>query len=226
VRLSPNPIFWAGIEGDPRRALSPQLWVDGGRADEGRSYALHVNPVLVYRASSRFDVSMGPDYTRNVDDAQYVDQFGEPGSDTTHYTFAHLDQTTLGVTTRLNVTFTPNLSLQVYAQPFVSSGRYTNWRELDRPRSSRYEERYKPYASADGSTQLSDYDFNDKEFHSTTVLRWEYRSGSTLFLVWTQGRSQDDLNLGSFRLGRDYGDLFAAHPDNTFLVKVSYWFSP
>jgi len=75
-----------------------------------------------------------------------------------------------------------------------------------------------PYAGA--TTQ----DFNVKQFRSNTVLRWEYRPGSALFLVWQQGR-QDSRNPGTFDVGRDYGDLFKTRSDNTFLIKGSYWFS-
>ena len=57
------------------------------------------------------------------------------------------------------------------------------------------------------------------------MLRWEYRPGSTLFFVWAQGRVQDTMDPGSFSLRRDYRNLFSAHPDNTFLIKASYWFS-
>jgi len=67
--------------------------------------------------------------------------------------------------------------------------------------------------------------FNEKQFHSNMVVRWEYRPGSALFLVWSQGRDQDDRNLGTFAPVRDYRDLFAARPDNTLLLKASYWFS-
>lgn len=67
--------------------------------------------------------------------------------------------------------------------------------------------------------------FNSKQFNSNVVFRWEYRPGSVLFVVWQQGR-QDGRNPGSFELGRDVRSLFATHPDNTILVKMSYWFNP
>jgi hypothetical protein len=226
LRLSPSLFTWAGIEGDGRRAIAPQLWLSYGRRDAGRSYDYDINPYLTIRTSPRLSLSVGPDFMREVSDAQYVDRFGDVGADTAHYTFARLHRTTLGITSRADFTFTPTLSLQLYAQPYVSTGRYANWRELDRPRSADYDARFKPFAPAGPSASLSDYDFNSKQFRSTSVLRWEYRPGSTIFLVWTQGREQDGINPGDFRLRRDYGDLFAAHPNNTFLVKVSYWFAP
>jgi hypothetical protein len=91
-------------------------------------------------------------------------------------------------------------------------------RELASPRSASYDARYRLYAlSTDNAS------FNIKQLRGSAVARWEYRPGSTVFLVWTQGRDQDDRNAGTFVPTRDFKDLFAARPDNTFLVKASYW---
>ncbi|HEX6575539.1 MAG TPA: hypothetical protein VF042_11265, partial [Gemmatimonadaceae bacterium] len=93
-------------------------------------------------------------------------------------------------------------------------------REMNSPRSSDYANRFKPYNLGEDAGG-----FNQKEFHSNMVLRWEYRPGSSLFVVWSQGRLQDDRNLGNFEAARDYKDLFRARPDNVFLIKASYWLS-
>jgi hypothetical protein len=183
---------------------------------------------LAVRVSSRLSATVGPSFTRDFDDWKYYDQYGDPGVDTTHYTFARMDRKTLRLTSRVDFTATPNLSVQLYAEPFVTAGRYTDWKELADPRSHSYAKRFKPYRSpvdAAGNAVYTLDDFNYKSFRSNAVLRWEYRPGSTLFLVWQQGRSQDDRDLGSFRLGRDLDNLFGARPDNTLLIKTSYWFS-
>nr|MBA3466089.1 hydrolase [Gemmatimonadaceae bacterium] len=145
--------------------------------------------------------------------------FGVAGADTTHYTFAHLDQSTLSLTSRINYTASPTLSLQFYAQPFITKGRYSDWRELANPRAERYDDRYRPYSGDPGG-------FDIKELRSNTVVRWEYRPGSTLFLVWSQGREFSDGRPADFAFSRDLGDLFRLHPNNTFLLKASYWFNP
>ena len=150
-----------------------------------------------------------------------------------------LDQTTVGVTARVNYAFTPTLSLQVYAQPFVSAGSYGAFKRVDDPRAMRYADRfdlldYLPdpdggyLADVDGDGTLnhfSDPDFNAKQFQSNVVLRWEYRPGSAVYLVWTQARDHraDD---GSFRVEDDVRRLFAQPPNNVLLLKVSYWLSP
>jgi hypothetical protein len=173
-------------------------------------------------------MSLGPFVSHNIDDAQWKGNFAEPLAGITHYTFAHLDQKTVGVTSRVNVTATPTLSFQLYAEPFVSSGRYSDWRELANPRAAAYRDRLRPYYRTDSAGVRVRPDpggFNFKELRSNAVLRWEYRPGSTLFVVWTQQRGESGAN-GTFDFQRDYGRLFRTRPDNTFLVKLSYWFSP
>jgi uncharacterized protein DUF5916 len=123
---------------------------------------------------------------------------------------------------RLNFIATPNLSLQIYAEPFVSKGRYSDIRELDDPRATTFAARYKPYA--DTAVTNNPRQFNFKQFRSNTVMRWEYKPGSTIFLVWTQGREGFDGLYGTRKFGGDFQDLFHLHANNTFLVKVSHWF--
>ncbi len=136
-----------------------------------------------------------------------------------HYTFAHLTQKEASLTGRIDYTISTVLTLQLYGQPFVSRGTFSSIHELADPGAAAFDARYKPYAaSPDG--------FNFKEFNSTAVLRWEYRPGSVLFVVWTQGRQGVLGAEGSRSIAGDVGDLFGLHPNNTFLVKASYWFNP
>ena len=86
--------------------------------------------------------------------------------------------------------------------------------------AEKYDDRFKPFLGHGDPGG-----FNFKEFRSNTVLRWEYRPGSTLFLVWAQGR-QSQAITNDFSFGRDLQNVFDTHPNNTFLVKLSYWFNP
>jgi hypothetical protein len=213
---------WFGFSGDSRKSLVPGMNFNFNRRDGGRSHTRNINPYVNLRVSSRFSGMLGLNYTRNTDDRQPIRNFGVIGSDTTHYTVAHLSQQTLSLTTRLNFTASPTLSLQFYGSPFVSVGEYSDWREVSAPRHDTYLSRYSPYPlSGDPGSN----DFNFKQFRSNLVMRWEYRPGSTLFLVWGQGREQSHLDRGDFGGFRDYQNLFSSHPANTFLVKASYWFS-
>lgn len=211
---------WAGLTGDQRRAVYPSLDMSFSRRDGGRSLTTNIGPAINARIASAFSTTVGLSFNRNRDDRQWIGNYGDVMNDTTHYTIGHLNQKTISLTTRINWTASPTLSLQVYAQPFVTGGEYSNWRSVVSPRASSYDARFAPF------TQQGDPSgFNYKQFRSNTVLRWEYRPGSTLFFVWAQGRVQDNLDPGSFQFSRDFRNLMSAHPSNTFLLKASYWFS-
>jgi hypothetical protein len=122
----------------------------------------------------------------------------------------------VAVTGRLNYALTPTLSLQMYAEPFMSAGDYSHFKELVNGRAARYEDRYAPYSYSDNP------DFNYKSFRATNVLRWEYRPGSALFVVWQQGQELQTTQ-GDFRFGRDFRDVFGIPGKNVFLVKLTYW---
>jgi len=209
------------LTGDPRLPFVPKFLVAVGAGDNRRSYGYLTQLGGDLRIASRFSMGVEAQYTHRNDDQQWIANYGSPFSDTTHFTFAHLDQSTLSMTGRVNFTASPTLSLQLYTQPFVSTGDFDNWRELRDPRAARYHERYKPYGG-----QQNPEGFSFKQFNSNAVVRWEYRPGSTLFVVWQQGRLNDRVNGRGFEFARDYRDLFRAHPDNTVLVKVAYWLNP
>ena len=222
LREDANLNSWLGFSGDSRRSLVPGIDMGYNQRDGGRSFNWFVGPFVNMRVASRFSASLGVNYSRNVDDRQWLRNFGDVGVDTTHYTVGHLEQKTLSLTTRLNFTASPTLSLQFYGQPFVSAGDYSDWREVADARSRSFDTRFRPFVLGNDP---SGYDFNFKQFRSNTVVRWEYLPGSTLFLVWQQGREQGDRDRGRFTGMRDYTNLFGAHPKNTFLIKASYWLS-
>ena len=225
LRESPRHQIWAGTEGDSRYKVVPSLFVVRVRDDYGRSRFFAVEPSVEMRVASNFSMSLGPNIASNVDDSQFYGLLGPAGSQV--YTFARLEQRTISMRTRLNFTATPTLSLQVYAQPYLSKGTFSNVRELNDPRAKDYDARFKPYSDAAVTADPGGLDF--KQFRSNSVLRWEYRPGSSIYLVWAQGRSHfDDTagSLGAYDMFRgDTRQLFRLHPDNTFLIKASYWFS-
>ena len=136
------------------------------------------------------------------------------------------------------------MTLELYAQPFLASGRYDRFKEFVAPRSRGVavygtdRGTIRPTLDATGRVAsytidpdgtgaaapfvLNNPDFNFRSLRGSAVFRWEYRPGSTLYLVWTQQRSDQD-GVGDFNFGRDRTALFAARPDNVFLVKASWW---
>jgi hypothetical protein len=220
VRQDPYFAPWMGINGDDRKAVVPYMWVNYFKGDAGHSHNLSLSPELDLKLASRFNSALSVNWSKNVNAIQWFGNFGSGAA--THYTFARLAQSTMGVTLRLNYTFTPNVSLQVYAQPFVAKGTYSDVRELSAdPRAARYADRYQPY----GDTSVTNHPggFNFKAFNSNVVFRWEYRPGSTLFVVWNQGRQGSVGAEGRDNFAGDLRSLFALHPMNTFLVKLAYW---
>ena len=195
-------------------AVSVNVFFGGGQSEFGRQF-LDVNPGVTFRPTPSLSVSGGFRFSDSDNDAQWVTNETD-AADKTHYVFARLDQRTVALTTRVNYTMSPTLSLQVYAEPFVSAGEYTGYKELVDGRARNWEDRYAPYAYA------SSADFNYRSFRTTNVLRWEYRPGSALFVVWQQGR-EEDAAIGRFRFGRDFSGVFDAPANNVFLVKFSYW---
>ncbi|HRN53206.1 MAG TPA: DUF5916 domain-containing protein, partial [Gemmatimonadaceae bacterium] len=221
--------MWAGWEGDRRIWYTPVVFAGMWRGDEWASRGGWAEVGYQFRVGSAFNASLGLNGSRSLNDSQWFQNYGDVSTDTAHVTFAQLDQWTVGITTRLNYTMSPNLSLQVYAQPFASVGDYSEWKELtDTPRAERYAARFQPF-DAVGTIGAGSNDpggVNFKQLRTNTVLRWEYRPGSILFLVWQQGRDAFAGAPTRFDFGRDFGDLVALHPNNTFLLKMSYWFNP
>jgi hypothetical protein len=184
---------------------------------DGRSHNFSLFPRIVVKPSASLELEVGQSIERRIDDAQWIENVTT--DDRTRYVFGRLDQKTSAITTRVNYTITANLSVQVYAQPFVSSGNYERFKELVNGRAARYDDRYAPY----------DYtgtpDFKVLSFRTTNVMRWEYKPGSALFVVWQQSREGDGA-LNGFRYRRDFGDVFATPSSNALLVKLAYWLNP
>ena len=196
-----------------------------------------------WKPSVRISLRLSPALDRNVDGAQYIGTFADPTASATfgnRYVFANLRQTTLSSSVRLNWIFSPTVSLELYAQPLISSGAYRNYKELALARSYDFHQYGTGASTYDPATHTADPygpagpaspialgnpDFTFASLRGNAVLRWEYSPGSTLFVVWTQNR-QDTEEIGDFRTGHSLRRLFSANADNIFLVKLSYWWNP
>jgi len=202
-----------------------------------------------YRPAPNVLVSVGPNLYKQSNPLQYVDAVvdtagGAQNTYGTHYIFGLLKQTELSAAIRLNWTYSPTLSLQLYAQPLISAGRYDYFHELARPRSAEFTRYGSIYGSRityvdstnsyevdlDRSGPLKPFsfgrpDFNYKSLRGNAVLRWEYMPGSTLYFVWTQSR-QDYETVGNFNFGSSMGRILRAPADNIFMIKATYWWNP
>ena len=207
----------------------------GGRSSRG-SITVSVRP------SSSVLVSVGPSVNRDFSINQYVTRSAPDSLATAtlgrRYLFADLRQTTVSADTRVDWTFTPRLSLQLFAQPFVSAGRYARFKELRAAGSGAFDVYGRDVgtvardtagvivdpdgAGAAAPIRVGTPDFNVRSLRGNAVVRWEYRPGSALFFVWQQQRSGAEP-FGDFALRRDAGALFREPATNVFLVKATFW---
>lgn len=210
---------WFGVNGDSRRTVVPNVWANLSFRDEGRTHTWSLSPSLDWKVSTGLRARLGANLYQADNATQWFGNF-TGGAGTTHYTFAHLDQRTVGLTLRVNYTVTPELSFEFYGEPFTSSGTYSDVRETsDTPGAAAYEDRFRAFEAPAGQP-LS---FSYQRLRTNAVLRWEYKPGSTLFLVWAHGREDYAVDRERNTWQSDFQDLFGLHPDNTFLVKVAYW---
>ena len=221
--LIKNPPGWwnsVRLSTDSRKQIRLRLNPAFGWNDDRKSYSYDVNLSLLFRPASNIELSVGPSYGYWVNNAQWVEQIEENinGQLKKHYIYGELTSRTLDFTTRVNISFTPTLSLQFYVQPFITIGDYTNFKELVKPKSYQF----KPYPLNENR------DFHRRSLRGNTVLRWEFRPGSTLFLVWSQSREaalesvrESDIDFRPlYRLGSTFTDT----GKNIFFIKCRYWF--
>ncbi|MDP2955256.1 MAG: DUF5916 domain-containing protein [Longimicrobiales bacterium] len=220
--LLEKPAYWnasVNVGSDGRKAVSAFTTVRGTR-DENGGWSAGGEARVIVRPSPRWSLTVGPSLDKALIKAQYVATLTDATAVDTYgarYLFAPLRQTTLAMETRLDLTFTPKLSFQLFAQPFISSGDYGEAGSLKAPRA---------YTFILWKDQVPDLDFNYRSLRGTAVLRWEYRPGSTLYLAWQQSREDYAAGVGGFDFGRDRQALFRARPDNVFVLKASYWLTP
>ncbi len=230
---------WAGLESDQRKKLSLSFFTAHYWAVNNDNYARTYEGGIRYRPSKVFEMRFSPEYSYSQQELQFVenDDFeGEP-----KYINARINRKTFSMAIRLNYTILPNLSIQYYGQPYITIGKYSQFKYITNPQAPIFEDRYQLFSSdemqydndeylfdygADGGDpdyRLSNPDFNFMQFRSNLVARWEYIPGSELFLVWSQGNTQDDDP--NKRLFRSLGDnLFGNGTQNIFLVKMTYRF--
>jgi len=244
VRRAASGFAQVSVQTDSRRSVFGALNPSYGWTEEGGSQ-LNLQANVTFKPASNVNLTLSPSVSRLRRVAQYVTAMADPtatGFFGTRYVFAGLKQRSLSMTTRLNVTFTPTMSLEAFIQPLISANDFGSFKEFDAPRQlgkSVYGQdigtvRSEGDAGATtffvdpdgagpaGEFSLADPDFNFRSLRGNLVFRWEYLPGSTLFFVWTQDRSSTDP-LGDLDFGRDTDRLFGAPADNIFLIKLTYW---
>ncbi|HEU4996567.1 MAG TPA: DUF5916 domain-containing protein [Gemmatimonadaceae bacterium] len=225
VRGSRGFYPWGGFNSDSRRVVSGGFWFNYWHTDEGKTTGHALSPYLSFRMSTQFSLSIGTDFSTDHNNTQHFGKFTDATAPfATHYSFAHLEQRTTSMNVRMNYTMTPDLTLELYAQPFTARGTFSDFRELSaNPGAEKYDDRFQAFTPPSTAATT----FKSTALITNSVVRWEYRPGSTLFLVWQHGRSGPDPLKDQFSQAwsRDFRQLFDLHPDNTFLIKAAYWLS-
>jgi hypothetical protein len=223
--------------------------------EEGGTWSRSASVGMTFRPRENWEIRVSPSYSHGHVEAQFITSVADSRATEMYgrrYVFAGLNQSTIAVDTRVNVTFSPTLSFQMYAQPFFSSGDYHELKQLEAPGTFDFLEYGTDIGTvseqADGSLRVDPVgndpsrsfvvrspDFNVRSLLGSSVLRWEWRAGSTLYLVWQQSRegrvTAMDLEastdgVGRLELGRDARELFDIKPDNIFALKINYWLNP
>jgi hypothetical protein len=232
-----------GISTDARSPAVFDVAVELGRGVGDDTRAFRLSPGMALKPASNIFIQLSPSYNRDENAAQYVTAVDDPTAAAfsgNRYVFGYIKTRTVSLDTRVNWTFTPDLTLQLFAQPFIASGQYASFREFAAPRSISklvygadlgtisYDRATSSYrVDPDGPGPAAPFNFGNPDFttaslRGTAVLRWEYRPGSTFYLVWTHERSDFDP-VGSFDFAGAGRAIFRGRPTNVFQVKATYW---
>lgn len=240
LRLPAQWNQWITVESDQRKAVQVGVNSFNSWEDVGGTRYHEVGLWIAFRPINALSLQFNPYYGFNRDELQYVNTLAHGAQ--SRYVFGRLQQKTVALTARVDYSITPNLSVQYYGQPFVSVGKFSQFKRITAPRADDYAERFHVFTNeiareeAKGLLQVdedldgnTDYafenpDFNFQQFRSNLVVRWEYSPGSTVFLVWSQGRTGTNP-AGGFSFRNNLNDLFNVYPDNVFLIKLNRWFS-
>jgi len=199
-----------------------------------------IKPSMIFRLGNHVRLTTQLDYANNVDNLQYVASIKpeENTDDKMIYMLGKMKQKTYGMTINMQVNLTPDVSIQFYGSPFTSIANFDEFKQATNTRSSNYNERFKQFSSDQVNLTDDNYtiasegknltfknpNFSFNEFRSNLVARWEYLPGSTIYFVWENSRSNQEM-LYQPGWGNNLDNMFGIPSTNTFMLKVNYWFS-
>ena len=237
-RFSQENFQFFFVGSDQRKKFNGTIGLIHSQAKENNFSLLKFESELNYQPTNALNISLAPEYSISKNQTQYVTQ-SDYNSDT-RYVLGSIDNHTLTASLRLDYTVNPNLSIQYYGQPFISRGRYRDFKYVTNPVAERLNDRFQSYDTNQISTNGNDFqvdenrdgtmdysfenpDFSYVQFNSNLVLRWEYIPGSELFLVWSQGIISSILSSNGLFEGFETG-ILDERPQNIFLLKATYRF--
>jgi hypothetical protein len=236
MMVAPPSMEWSvNVSSDRRKTFWGGFFFSVNDDRLGSGSGWNLGTFLNFQPSDNLMISLDPrfgsfrssdQYVTSTDVLPYGPTYGR------RYLFADLEQRTFELGTRVDWTFSPTLSLQLFMQPLLSSGDYLTYKQLAAAETFDFLELGPSDPSGTQSVDFDadgtpDYSFTDRDFNvrsliGNAVLRWEYRPGSAIFLVWQRAQA-DNASVGDFDFGRDVGELLGAPADDRFIVKVNYW---
>ena len=191
-----------------------------------------------YQPFDAFNVSLNMELEKTKDRSQYV-RTRTFGSDN-RYVLGTMKNDELSTTLRFTYSINPNMSIQFYGQPFISRGRFSDFKYVNVAAAQRFSDRVNFYSPNQISLQNGEYlidedidgnvdysfgnpDFNFVQLQTNLVARWEYIPGSELFLVWARG-SVGNTNADDGLFDSITDQVFNAPANDTFLIKLTYRF--
>ena len=238
LRRSQEVSFWNNIGTDGRKKLRFNVSHNGRKALDNSLSRYRIEAGFRYQPMNALRLSIFPEYTINNDKLQYINNIETNNG--VRYLNGEIAQRTLSMSIRLNYNINPNLTVQYWGQPFISRGRYSNFKHVTNAVAREFNDRFIQYESdqvsfledtysidedLDGEVDFTfdDPDFAFVQFRSNLVIRWEYIPGSEVFLVWSQdvSRSGNPSN-GLFTNLED--NIFGQTAQNIFLLKATYRF--
>ncbi|MGO3807626.1 MAG: DUF5916 domain-containing protein, partial [Sphingobacterium sp.] len=226
------------INSDRAQRVIFKMEYDGKHFMDGETRYNEIRPSMTFRIGNHIHLVGQFNYAWNKDNLQYVGTMAIPVVDEIEetYVMGRMKQETYGLTIRLQGNITPDFSIQYYGSPFTSTARYDRFKWADNTLSKNYNDRFNMFSSeqlhfADGhytigqgdqAVHLKNPDFSFNEFRSNLVARWEYKPGSTIYLVWEHSRS-GQLPIYQPGWTNNFEDLWHIAPTNTFMVKLNYW---
>ncbi len=218
LAVRPGAVFYGGELGnDSRKKLSFTVWSERVHSTEG-AVSYYSGGSITYRPASSLRLSLSPTVSDTESHSQYVTRLRKTGYAPTfgdQYVFSTIEQKQFDLGMRAEWTMNARLSMQLYLQPFIASGEYRDFKFLTRPRDNEYTPMPEEAVGFNP-------DFNFRSVRGSAVVRWEFRPGSAMFVVWNANRSHV-APVGDFRLRRDFSSLTEAPSQDVFLIKFSYW---
>lgn len=234
LRTSLNQDFSFLLSTNTSKDLSGGVEIKYSNSNDKIGESVGFEAKISWLPIKRIKFSTSVSYSKSKNNQQYIKTITV--NNNTDYLTGLIDRKIVNMVFRSDIYITPEFSVRYYGSPYFSTGKYSGFKRVADAGSYNIGDRFEmldvifneendnySYNMQGTDVTFGDPDFSFLQFRSSFVFRWEYKLGSTLYFVWSSGKTiwQDaQYNIGSIA-----SDLFNNPGDNVFMVKFSYWFS-